>query len=596
MIPFTRHSVKTAALAALGFLLLLSFEANAQLLTAPKAKTEEAPQSEPDSLGRRTPQGTVNGFIKAIAEQDYIRASQYLVLSKRSYRKEKERMRITQAFQQLLDKNGDIRASSMISNKETGDTNDDLGTGIDLVGTITTDKTVINIYVENQSEDEKPALWLFSDETVNAIAKTEAAEQTFLDRILPETLKERKIAGVPVGHWLVVVVMILVSYTLSWAIISFISFLLLKIWPKGETKDGKVAAVIEAFTVPVRLYLSVWVFIGLTQRMGISIIVRQRFSVIIVTIAIVAFLMLLWRLADYVSLFTKKRMTERGRVSAISVVLFLRRMTKSAIVIIGIIAILGAVGVDVTAGLAALGIGGIALALGAQKTMENFVGSVSLIADQPVRVGDYCRVGDIKGTVESIGMRSTTLRTAARTIVTIPNGEFAASKIENYAHRDRFIFNPVLLFRMETTPDQMRYLLVEIRALLYSHPSILNSSPIVRFTGITADALKVEVTSYIESNTFDDSQEVQEDLLLRIMDIISNSGTSLAYPSQTIYFARDNGNSEEKTAQASETVKQWKEKGELQLPKFDPKHIEEIKGSIRYPEEGSVVKPVEPEE
>lgn len=596
MIPFTRHSVKTAALAALGFLLLLSFEANAQLLTAPKAKTEEAPQSEPDSLGRRTPQGTVNGFIKAIAEQDYIRASQYLVLSKRSYRKEKERMRITQAFQQLLDKNGDIRASSMISNKETGDTNDDLGTGIDLVGTITTDKTVINIYVENQSEDEKPALWLFSDETVNAIAKTEAAEQTFLDRILPETLKERKIAGVPVGHWLVVVVMILVSYTLSWAIISFISFLLLKIWPKGETKDGKVAAVIEAFTVPVRLYLSVWVFIGLTQRMGISIIVRQRFSVIIVTIAIVAFLMLLWRLADYVSLFTKKRMTERGSVSAISVVLFLRRMTKSAIVIIGIIAILGAVGVDVTAGLAALGIGGIALALGAQKTMENFVGSVSLIADQPVRVGDYCRVGDIKGTVESIGMRSTTLRTAARTIVTIPNGEFAASKIENYAHRDRFIFNPVLLFRMETTPDQMRYLLVEIRALLYSHPSILNSSPIVRFTGITADALKVEVTSYIEANTFDDSQEVQEDLLLRIMDIISNSGTSLAYPSQTIYFARDNGNSEEKTAKASQTVKQWKEKGELQLPKFDPKHIEEIKGSIRYPEEGSVVKPVEPEE
>lgn len=596
MTPSYRLSAKTTLLIALGFLLLLSFEANAQLLTAPKAKTEEAPQSEPDSLGRRTPQGTVNGFIKAISEQNYNRASQYLVLSKRSYRRDKERLRIVQAFQQLLDKNGDIRASSMISNKESGDANDELATGIDLVGTITTNKTVINIYVENQSDDDKPALWLFSDDTVNAIAKAEIAEQTFLDRILPETLKERKLAGVPVGHWVVVVVMILVAYMLSWAIVSFISFLLLKIWPKGETKDGKVAAVIQAFTVPVRLYLSVWVFVGMTQRMGISIIVRQRFSIIIVTIAIVAFLMLLWRLADYVSIYTKRRMTERGRVSAISVILFLRRTTKAAIVIIGIIAILGAVGVDVTAGFAALGIGGIALALGAQKTMENFVGSVSLIADQPVRVGDYCRVGDIKGTVESIGMRSTTLRTAARTIVTIPNGEFAASKIENYAHRDRFIFNPILLFRMETTPDQMRYLLVEIRTLLYSHPSVLNSSPIVRFTGITADALKVEVTSYIESNTFDDSQEVQEDLLLRIMDIIANSGTSLAYPSQTIYFARDTGNSEEKTAQASETVKQWKEKGELQLPKFDPKHVESIKGTIRYPEEGSVVKPEEREE
>lgn len=596
MIPFYRLSVKTTLLATLAFLLLFSFETNAQLLTAPKAKTEEAPKTEPDSLGRRTPQGTVNGFIKAIAEQDYIRASQYLVLSKRSYRKEKERIRIAKAFQQLLDKTGDIRATSMLSNKETGDVNDELATGIDQIGTITTNKTAINVYVENQSDDDKPALWLFSDDTVNAIATAEIGEETFLDRILPETLKERKMAGVPVGHWLVVVVMILVAYLLSWAIVALVSFLTLKLWPKGEEKDGKVAAVIQAFTVPVKLYLAVWVFIGLTQRMGISIIVRQRFSVIIVTIAIVSFLMLLWRLTDFISIYTKRRMTNSGRVSAISVVLFLRRTTKAAIVIIGIIAILGALGVDVTAGIAALGIGGIALALGAQKTMEHFVGSVSLIADQPVRVGDYCRVGDIKGTVESIGMRSTTLRTAARTIVTIPNGEFAASKIENYAHRDRFIFNPILLFRMETTPDQMRYLLVEIRTLLYSHPSVLNSSPIVRFTGITADALKVEVTSYIESNTFDDSQEVQEDLLLRIMDIIANSGTSLAYPSQTIYFARDTGNSEEKTAQASETVKQWKEKGELQLPKFDPKHVEEIKGSIRYPEEGSVVKPEEQEE
>jgi MscS family membrane protein len=260
-------------------------------------------------------------------------------------------------------------------------------------------------------------------------------------------------------------------------------------------------------------------------------------------------------------------------------------------VIIGIIAILGAVGVDVTAGIAALGIGGIALALGAQKTMENFVGSVSLIVDQPIRVGDYCRIGDIKGTVESIGMRSTTLRTAARTIVTIPNAEFAASKIENYTHRDRFLFNPILTFRMETTPDQLRYLLVELRALLYSHPSVLNSSPIVRFKGITADALKVEMTAYIEASNVDASHEVQEDLLLRILDIIDKSGTGLAYPSQTIYFTRDGGNSEEKTAQAEETVKKWKENSELQLPKFDQKRVDELRGMIQYPEEGSVVKP-----
>lgn len=596
MTPSARLPIKnTIALLALALLNLLPLTAEAQLLTAPKSKTEDPPPTEPDSLGRRTPQGTVNGFIRAIAEQNYARASQYLVLSKRSYRKEKERIRIAQAFQRLLDQ-GDIMASAMISNKETGKTDDELASGVDQIGTITTSKTLINIYLENQSDDGQPALWMFSDETVNAIATADTGDETVLDRILPEVLKERKLAGVPVGHWLVVVAMILIAYLLSWAIVAIVSFLALKLWPQGDKKDGKVAAVIEAFTLPVKLYLAVLVFVGITQRLGISIIVRQRFSVIIVTIAIVSFLMLLWRLADFISAYSKERMTRRGRVSAISVILFLRRTTKSAIVIIGIIAVLGAIGVDVTAGLAALGIGGIALALGAQKTMENFVGSVSLIADQPVRVGDYCRVGEIKGTVESIGMRSTTLRTAARTIVTIPNGEFAASKIENYAHRDRFIFNPIFMFRMDTTPDQMRYLLVELRALLYSHPSVINTSPIVRFTGITADALKVEVTAYIEASNVDDSQEVQEDLLLRMMDIVTKSGTTFAYPSQTVYFSRDKGLSEEKATETADTVKAWREKGELQLPKFDPKHVESIKESIVYPEEGSVVKPVKPEE
>ncbi|ALM50614.1 mechanosensitive ion channel protein MscS [Flavobacterium psychrophilum] len=592
MLLSSKFRFKINTLLLLLLFAVLPYNGHAQLLGG-KETTEEPEKTPEDSLGRRTPQGTVNGFIKALADQNYLRASQYLVLSRRAYRREKERVRIAQAFERLLDQTGSINPSSMISNKETGKTDDDLASGLDIVGNVTTNKTVIQLYVENQSDDDKPAVWLFSAETVNAVATATIGEETILDKILPEALKDRKMAGVPVGHWLVVVVMIVVAYLLSWALIALFTFLIHKLWRRSNTE--KVSAIIQALTLPVQLYLSVLVFVALTQRLGISIIVRQRFSVIIVTIGIVAFLMLLWRMTDFISTFSKDRMTRRGRISAISVILFLRRTTKVAIVIIGIIAVLGAVGVDVTAGLAALGIGGIALALGAQKTMENFVGSVTLIADQPIRVGDYCRVGDIKGTVESIGMRSTTLRTAQRTIVTIPNGEFSASKIENYAHRDRYIFNPIFMFRMDTTPDQLRYLLVELRALLYSHPSVINSSPIVRFTGITADALKVEITAYIEAINVDVSQEVQEDLLLRMMDIVSKSGTSFAYPSQTVYFSRDNGISEEKTAQTTETVKAWRENSELQLPKFDPKHIEQIKGTIQYPEEGSVVKPLPPE-
>ncbi|MEL1255225.1 mechanosensitive ion channel family protein [Flavobacterium sp. DGU38] len=567
-------------------LLVMPNTVSSQLLGSAKTVTEEPEKIPEDSLGRRTPQGTVNGFIKAIADQNYLRASQYFVLSKRAYRKTAERIKIAKTFQQLLDQGGNLSPSSIISNKETGRTDDDLAIGVDLVGNISTNKIVIQLYVENQSDDSQPALWLFSAETVEEIVSADVtSEKTFLDRVLPNILLEKKLGNVPLGHWAVVVIMMVISYLFSRMLLFAFVFVVQKLWKKAESDRGR--AIVEAFELPIHMFLGVILFVVLTQRMGISIVVRQRYSIIIITIGIIAFLILLWRLTDFVSTFTRKRMSLSGRISAVSTILFLNRTTKAAIIVIGIIAILGIIGVDVTAGLAALGIGGIALALGAQKTIENFVGSVSLIADQPLRVGDYCRVDDIKGTVESIGMRSTTLRTAARTIVTIPNGQLSASKIENYAHRDRFIFNPILGFRMETTPDQMRYLLVEIRSLLYAHPSVLDSPPIVRFTGITADALKVEVTAYIEAVNFEKSQEVQEDLLLRMMDIIEKSGTSLAYPSQTIYMARDISSSDEKSAEVSEIVKKWKNENQLQLPNFDPKRIEELKNSIQYPDEGS---------
>ncbi|MFB9079161.1 mechanosensitive ion channel family protein [Flavobacterium procerum] len=566
--------------------LVTSNKATAQLLGTAKTTTEELAKSPEDSLGRRTPQGTINGFIKAIGDQNYLRASQYFVLSKRSYRKTGERIRIAKTFQQLLDQGGNFSPSSIISNKEFGRIDDDLATGIDLVGSISTNKKTIQLYVENQSEDNQPALWLFSAETIEAIVSVDIkGEKTFLDRILPNVLIERKLGNVPVGHWAVVVIRTVVSYLFSRLLIFMIVFVLQKIWKKAASEKGD--AIINAFTLPVQMYLTVILFVAFTQRMGISIVVRQRFSIIIITIGIVAFLILLWRITDFISMFTRSRMNRRGRISAVSAILFLSRTTKVAIVFIGIIAILGIIGVDVSAGLAALGIGGIALALGAQKTIENFVGSVSLIADQPLRVGDYCRVDDIKGTVESIGMRSTTLRTSARTIVTIPNGQLSASKIENFAHRDRFIFNPILNFRMETTPDQIRYLLIELRSLLYAHPEVIDSTPVVRFTGITNDALKVEVTAYIKAVNFETSQEIQEDLLLRMMDIIENSGTSLAYPSQRLFVSRDILPSDEKSQAISETIKKWKENNELQLPKFDPKRVEELKGSIKYPDEGS---------
>lgn len=542
-------------------------------------------ETPPDSLGRRTPRGTVNGFLDAVANQNYIRASQYLNL-KKAYKKDKERQRVVLAMQQLLDQGGHIIPYSMISDNNEGRTDDQLAPGIDVVGSVSIDGKVVNLLVEDIETSDGYPLWVFSSQTVNAIAIQKVQDTSLLSEIIPDSLKDKLIGGVSLGHWLAVLVSIALSYFLGWIIITLLLFIIRKIWRKTDTDTA--LGLVRALKLPFQLYLSVWVFVVLSQRIGISIIIRQRFSAITVTVGIVAFLILLWRITDFISNYSKNKMSLRGRISAVSVILFLRRMFKIIIVVCGVIAILAALGIDVTTGLAALGIGGIALALGAQKTVENFVGGVTLITDQPIRVGDFCKVDNVSGTVEQIGMRSTKFRTGERTIVTIPNGDLASSKIENFAHRDRFLFNPVIELKYETKPDQIRYLLVELRALLYAHPHVSPDPARVRFSGFAKSSLNLEFWAYITTPSFDSYLEVKEDLMLRIMDIVAAGGTDFAFPSQTIYIAKDKGISKEKATEVINKVNKWKEENNLQIPSFSHEKINELKNKITYPPEGSV--------
>ncbi len=131
---------------------------------------------------------------------------------------------------------------------------------------------------------------------------------------------------------------------------------------------------------------------------------------------------------------------------------------------------------------AGLGVGGIAIALAAQKTIENLFGGITLYGDSPVRVGDFCRFGDKVGTVEEIGIRSTRVRTLDRTVVTIPNADFSNLQLENFAKRDRMRLFAMIGVRYETTPDQLRYILVEVRKLLYAHERVTADPARIRST------------------------------------------------------------------------------------------------------------------
>lgn len=549
--------------------------------------TAAVPVLPPDSLGRSTPRGTVEGFISAVAGENYEKAAMYLRLDK-VLKKNRDRVRLAKALESLLN-DGTVFPYSLMSNDAGGKTDDNLGPNLERIGTATVNNEPFDILLESTTGKNGEVIWLFSSETIQRLpTQVEAAPiAPLVERVMPDALNARKWGGVPAGHWFGLIFLVLLAYLLAWATTKAMLFFIPLVWKRA--RNDPHAGIIKAFSLPIQIYLTVVFFVICSQEAGISIIVRQRLSNLTVVVGLVALLLLLWQLLNTSTRYVEKRMGKKRNQAAVSAVLFLRRAAKIALVFVGIIMVLGTFGFDVTTGIAALGIGGIALALGAQKTVENFVGSVTLIADQPVRVGDFCKVGDVVGTVEQIGMRSTQIRTNDRTVVTIPNGEFSSLKIENFFHRDRFWFHPVFRIRFDATPDQIRYLLVELRAILYAHPKVDPSSARVRFIEIGTDAFKLEVFSYILAADADRFLEIQEDIYLRMMDVVASSGTGFALSSQTVYLAKEKQPSEEKAVEAHEKVKKWVEDGDLQIPAFDPEYIKDLQNKIVYPPEGSSV-------
>jgi MscS family membrane protein len=211
-----------------------------------------------------------------------------------------------------------------------------------------------------------------------------------------------------------------------------------------------------------------------------------------------------------------------------------RKVGKVVLLAIGAVAVLNELGFQVASLLAGLGIGGIALALAAQKTVENLFGSLAIGVDQPFRVGDFVKIDDWTGTVEAIGMRSTRFRTLDRTLVTFPNGKLADMKSETFAARDRIRLYANLGLSYRTTAAQMRQVLAGIEEALARHPRLAPDAPSVRFTEVKESTLNVEVAAMFATADWNEFTRIRQELLLRFMEIVEQAGTALAYRTRTV--------------------------------------------------------------
>jgi MscS family membrane protein len=225
--------------------------------------------------------------------------------------------------------------------------------------------------------------------------------------------------------------------------------------------------------------------------------------------------------------------------------------------------------------------------LAARPTLENLIAGVVLYMDQPVRINDFCSFGDHQGTVERVGVRSTQIRALDRTVITVPNAAFADMQIINWARCDHMLIRAIIGLRYETTLEQLRYVLAKLREMCVAHPKIDNDTVRVRFVGYGSSSLDIEVRVYALTRDWNEFYAIQEDVFLRAGAIIEDAGTSIAFPSQTLYIGRDKGLDAERGEAAMQKVQSWRSAGQLPFPQMARSHRERLADTLDYPPRGS---------
>jgi MscS family membrane protein len=550
------------------------------------AHAQATPQANEEAPPRDTPRAAMRGYLEACRAGDYDLAATYLDLHGLAPAARATRgPRLARQLKAVLDRTLWVDLDAM-SDLPEGERDDGLPARRELVGTIDTSKGPVPVLLERVPATNGALLWKIAATTVAQIpALYQEVGYGALAEYLPAVFFQIQVLDLQLWQWVGLLLLLVAVAAGSWAATALIVRLARPVVRRSRTTGDD--EILQLAAGPLCLLVAVALFSAGSHLLGLAIPVQNFLAAVQKAATIIAVTWLLVRLVGAVAQAVEGRLVARGQAVALSVVPLGRRSVQILIIGLAALAVLQNLGVNVTGLLAGLGIGGLAVALAAQKTVENLFGGITLIADQPVRVGDFCRFSGTLGTVEEVGLRSTRVRTLDRTLVTIPNAEFASMQLENFTKRDRIWFHTTIGVRYETTPDQLRYVLIELKKLLVSHPKVDPDPARPRFVGFGACSLDIEIFAYIRTNDYNEFLAIQEDLLLRIMDVVAAGGTGFAFPSQTIYAAKDTGMETEKRQAAESQVQQWRQRDRLGLPYIRAEQLTAWRGTLQYPPAGS---------
>jgi MscS family membrane protein len=549
------------------FVLLFCVPAHSQIpglsvsqTAAPTPGGKQEPAVPPDPLGRENPRGTLLGFIKAAQDEHYNVATQYFQPpTNRRRRSQQDDEEIAAQLLTILNQKFS-GALDLISHDPLGRLDDGLPSDQERIPAALGFDDKNAILLVRLEEEQGRKLWYFSRASLDRVPEIyDSLTFPELEKKIPRTLVTHRLLSMPLWQWIAILLFIPVAL-LAGRLLTLLCVFAVSHWRKSRGKPPLVYG--KFFRVdPVTLTFAIVVHYLFVGYIGTSLIYRLYYQHIVRIFLAFAFYWIVTRITRVITAQIGASLAARGRLAERSIVSLVRRFTEIVIFLLVLLLVLRGLGVDVSTALAGVGIGGLALGLGAQKTFENMFGGISILFDKVIQIGDTCKINNQTGVVEDIGLRSTRLRTEQRTLLSIPNGVMSSATLENLRFRDKFLCQQIVRLRYDLAPDHVQYVLGKIRELLIGDPKAEDASARVHFVRFAEYALEVEIYCYILEPEYSAYLATQEQLFLKIMDIIEKAGAVVALPTQTTLVTQDSWVSPQKAKAAQAAVEKARDPG-----------------------------------
>jgi MscS family membrane protein len=505
----------------------------------PAQPAVSAPTVVDDPLGRETPRGSFLAFVAAAQTGNLGVAAEYLQWPRHSMPITK-----TEAAEQLrfVLNHGFEGSIDQLSRDPQGSLSDTQPSKREKVGAVVlADGERVDIILTRIAPRSGPMVWVVAADTVAEIPRMyEKSGLPELERRLPKSLTSAQIGELPAWVPIALTVLLVALYFMMRLLLAAAAWLVGLI-RRMRHRPGSIrrSRAWSTLVRPSAFLLTIALHRIIALRLGIPLLFRYYYDRLIVILLLAGLVWWLWRMVDFVADRVRERLQTAYPRTAQSAYVLGRRILKGVAFAFALLIGLAAFGVNLSATLAGLGIGGIAIAFAAQKTLENVFGGIFVLSDRSLLVGDFCRLGQHVGEVEDVGLRTTSLRTLGRTLVHVPNGTLSTMDLENYSRRDKFLLNPTIALHYETSRTQLEQVLTSIRRLLSGDARIEADTSRARLVRFGSSSLDIEVFAYVRVPNFEAFLAVQEEILLGVMDIVQKAGTALAVPSQTMYVRQE---------------------------------------------------------